>query len=239
MAASTLASRSAASRRARVRGCNASTTGSSIPISSFDELRQAPRFVDGAGAVRRREHVLAGAHAGLLQRPVVGGGARREHARDVDHDVTDDLDGARHRLAREVARRDLRRREQQRAQMVGDDAVDLLGHRAIEGAHPRLDVGDRNLRLGRREGAGEGRVRVAVDEHRVGRLVAQQLARARRACAPSARCSCRRRAAAPRRAAGRRAPGRRSPTARRRSAGRCARAAPRARRAVARTPPPP
>ena len=77
--------------------------------------------------------------------------------------------------------------------------------------------------------AGERRVRVAVDEHDVGALVARAAARARRACARSARCSCRRGSPARARAAARRAPRRRSSTARRRSAGRCGRAARRAR----------
>ena len=60
--------------------------------------------------------------------------------------------------------------------MVGDDAVELLGHRAVERAHARLDVRDRDARLGGGQRAGERRVRVAVDEHRVGPLVAQQRA---------------------------------------------------------------
>ena len=60
--------------------------------------------------------------------------------------------------------------------MIGDDAVELLGHRAIERAHARLDVRHRDAGLGGGERAGERRVRVAVDEHRVGPLVAQQLA---------------------------------------------------------------
>ena len=68
--------------------------------------------------------------------------------------------------------------------MVGDDAVELLGHRAVERAHAGLDVRDRDPRLRRGERARERRVRVAVDEHRVGPLVAQQRRRARRACAP-------------------------------------------------------
>ena len=66
------------------------------------------------------------------------------------------------------------------------DAVELLGHRAVEGAHAGLDVGDRDPRLRRGERAGERRVRVAVDEHRVGLL---RRAAARRA-PPSMRAVC-------------------------------------------------
>ena len=58
--------------------------------------------------------------------------------------------------------------------MVGQDAVELLGHRAVERAHAGLDVRDRHAGLRSGERAGEGRVRVAVDEHGVGRLAGDQ-----------------------------------------------------------------
>ena len=52
--------------------------------------------------------------------------------------------------------------------MIREHPVQLLGHRAVEGAHARLDVacGDAGLRCGER--AGERGVRVAVDEHQRG-----------------------------------------------------------------------
>ena len=55
---------------------------------------------------------------------------------------------------------------------VGRDPVDLdpvalLGHRQVAAAQPGLDVRDRQARTGPR--SREGRVRVAVDEHRIGR----------------------------------------------------------------------
>ena len=59
------------------------------------------------------------------------------------------------------------------------DAVALLGHREVEAAQPGLDVGDGDL-FARGMRAGEGRVRVAVDEHPVGPLRLDHLADRRR-----------------------------------------------------------
>ena len=71
-------------------------------------------------------------------------------------------------LGGEVARpRRSRRAEEKRREPVDDDAVELLGHRPVERAQARLDVGDRHAELRGRERAGERRVRVAVDEHPV------------------------------------------------------------------------
>ena len=55
--------------------------------------------------------------------------------------------------------------------MVGQDAVDLLGHRAVERAHPGLHVRQRKVPPGGGERPGQRRVGVAVDEHELGRRV--------------------------------------------------------------------
>ena len=52
--------------------------------------------------------------------------------------------------------------------MIGQHSVELLWHRAVERAHARLDVADRDAALGGGERTGERRVGVAVDEHHVG-----------------------------------------------------------------------
>lgn len=52
--------------------------------------------------------------------------------------------------------------------MVGDDAIDLLGHGAVEGPQPGLDMCDGNVQLGGHEGAGQRRVGIAVDQNAVG-----------------------------------------------------------------------
>ena len=59
-------------------------------------------------------------------------------------------------------------------EVVGEHAVELLRHRAVEGPHPCLDVRDRDPGLGGRERARERRVRVAVDEHERRPLVRHQ-----------------------------------------------------------------
>ncbi|KAF5047213.1 hypothetical protein DSECCO2_462840 [anaerobic digester metagenome] len=51
--------------------------------------------------------------------------------------------------------------------MVGQDAVHLLGHGAVKRPEAGLDVGHGDVEFRGREGAGEGRVRVPVDEDHV------------------------------------------------------------------------
>ena len=56
-------------------------------------------------------------------------------------------------------------------ELVGDDPVDLLRHRAVEAAQARLDVGDRDPELHRDERRRERRVDVAGDDHEVRALL--------------------------------------------------------------------
>ena len=51
--------------------------------------------------------------------------------------------------------------------MIDEHAVELLRHRPVKGAHPGFHVSDRNPRLCPGQRAGQGRVGVTVDEHRV------------------------------------------------------------------------
>ena len=64
-------------------------------------------------------------------------------------------------LAREVVDRALGVDEEDAAQVVGEHAVVLLGHRRVEAAQARLEVRDRDVELHRGERAGERRVDVA------------------------------------------------------------------------------
>ena len=93
--------------------------------------------------------------------------------------------------------------EQQVAGVVGQDAVELLRHRAVERAHAGLDVRDRDARLRRRQrrrrASSSCRRRRARDPAGARRAAA----RAPRASARSARCSCRRGCPARPRGAGR------------------------------------
>ena len=65
-------------------------------------------------------------------------------------------------------------REQQVRHRVGGDAVDLLGHLAVEAAQAGLDVGHRDAELDRGERGGERRVDVAHHQHQVGRVLLER-----------------------------------------------------------------
>ena len=56
---------------------------------------------------------------------------------------------------------------------IGEDAVDLLRHLAVETPQPGFDVGDGNLHLHGGERAGDGRRDVADDDHQVGLFLLQ------------------------------------------------------------------
>ena len=107
--------------------------------------------------------------------------------------VADEVDAVGHALGREVGDGGRRRREQPAREVVGHDAVDLLGHPPVEAAQAGLDVRDGDAELRRGERPGERRVRVAVDEHRVRPLGDEDRLERRRASAPSARPGRRRR----------------------------------------------
>jgi hypothetical protein len=100
---------------------------------------------------------------------------RQEGAHGVVHRVADVQRALREALAREVAHRRRRRAQQQIGGVIGEDAVVLLGHRAVPRAQPGLDVGEPQLALLGRERAAQRRVRVAVHDHPVGLRVAQHL----------------------------------------------------------------
>jgi len=57
---------------------------------------------------------------------------------------------------------------------IGEDAVDLLRHAAIEAAQARLDVGHCDVQLGGGQSPGQGGIGVAVDQHQIRFLCVQQ-----------------------------------------------------------------
>ncbi len=63
--------------------------------------------------------------------------------------------------------------------MVGQDPVHFLGHGPHVTAQAGLHVGDGDVELGRRQGAGQGGVRVAENDHRVGPLAQEHALHAR------------------------------------------------------------
>ena len=92
----------------------------------------------------------------------------REQPHAVGHDVADVVNARGNPLRGQLTHRNLRGREKPRGQMIGHNAVDFFGHPAIEAAQSRLDVGHANVQLRRGQRPGHGRVRIAVNNHRVG-----------------------------------------------------------------------
>ena len=54
--------------------------------------------------------------------------------------------------------------------MIGQDAVDFFRHRAVERPQTRLEMRHRHMQFGRREGAGQRRIRIARHQHDIGAL---------------------------------------------------------------------
>ena len=61
-----------------------------------------------------------------------------------------------------------RGREEQVRDLVGEQAVDLLGHGAVEGAQSGFDMRHGDQQLGANQGRGDGGVDVAVDKYQIG-----------------------------------------------------------------------
>jgi hypothetical protein len=92
----------------------------------------------------------------------------------VDHRVADQVDPlGRDALGVQVVDGLGAVHEEAVGEMVGDDAVQLLGHRAVEAAQAGLDVGEGDLHLRRGQRRGHGRVDVAGDDREVRALLLQ------------------------------------------------------------------
>ncbi len=70
-------------------------------------------------------------------------------------------------LALEISHRVLLGGKEQVRDLIDDDAVNFLGHRAVEAAQARFDVHDRNKLLRRDQRRRQRRVDVADDDNRV------------------------------------------------------------------------
>ncbi len=143
------------------------------PRQAVEDAAQAILVVHVLGAVHGRDRVASGLDAEAAEQLRALGALALEHQL-VDHGVAGDVDAiAGDAFAEQQAARTLGRREQPVGEMVGQDAIDLLGHGAIVAAQPGFDVTDRNPQLVRGQGAGEHRVGVAFDQHDVGPPLAQ------------------------------------------------------------------
>jgi hypothetical protein len=140
-----------------------------------EERGERGGVVDVRRAVQSRQHVGLG-QAGQLRR--LGDGQQAHQG--VDHHVADAADaGGVHAFLEEIGVPVGGGREEELAQAVGDDPVDLLGHRAVEGAQAGLDVRGRDEGFGGYERRRHRRVDVAVEHHEVGRFRGQQRLEAR------------------------------------------------------------
>ena len=217
----------------RCAGAAAARPGSGSAEQQVDQRAQARRVVDVAGAVRGDEHVLAGLDARRRAAAASSSRARGwKSMRDVDHHVADELDARRRRArARGCSTGGLAT-----STAAGRDRwsvrtrLSSSGIAPVERAHAGLDVGDRDVapapRPGRRRASSSCRRRRARRRARSSAISGPSAASMRAVCSvfvPPWMSSSR---------SGRghaelldedRA------TARRRSAGRCGRAARRAR----------
>ena len=156
--------RARARDRARVRGWTGKTIGSRRATRRARPPAAARRW--GSSTFDGRWSVSNG-----VARAVEAQRSRQRRARRtspsvrqqrVDHHVADQLDPVgRRALGEQVVDRVGGRGEEQIGERVGHEPVDLLGHRPVTAAQPRLDVGDRHAELGRTSGAGDRRVDVA------------------------------------------------------------------------------
>jgi hypothetical protein len=96
--------------------------------------------------------------------------AHRLHGpcRQVAHDIPDEVHTIGQSLGGEVPDRGLRGHEGPTSQVVGHDAVHLLGHAPVERAQARLDMGDGSPKSSGDQRGGQRGIRVAEDEHGVG-----------------------------------------------------------------------
>ena len=131
------------------------------------------RPVDEGGAVEGHQQVPAGLHSELGCSPR-GADPVLERGQGVDHRVADEVHPVLgDPLGPQVLDRLIAVEEEMLGEDIGDDPVDLLGHRPIEAPQPRLYVGNGDQRLRRCQRRGERRVDVAGDEDQIGFLLGE------------------------------------------------------------------
>ena len=178
-----------ASRRAAVRGCIGSSTGSGSALSSERMMRSRSSSSTFSG---RWNVESTNASRSRPKRVEQRRRARRHRAASVRAASTTVLPVTTTRApvmpsAASCAPAGLGRRAAEIREVVGDHAVVLFGHRAVVAAQPGFDVHERDAARVRGERAGERAVRVALHHDdvraRVGeRAVEQRRSRRRAGC---------------------------------------------------------
>ena len=144
-------------------------------LHTVDDPGQAVGVVGVLGPVDGGHREVAALQAEVGQHGVGVGELGADLHQDVDHDVTDEDRAGGQALGGQVVHRYLGGGQQQVGGVVGEHAVVLLGHGPVERAQPGLQVRDRQVQLHRGQGAGQGGVGVAVDQHPVGSVLEQDL----------------------------------------------------------------
>ena len=96
----------------------------------FDDRGESLRIVGIARAVKRHQVIPALLHALLIENtfPLVLQGQRE----NVEHDISDEMNAGSDPLSLQVLDCRWAGAEVQRRDVVGNDAIDLLGHRPVE-----------------------------------------------------------------------------------------------------------
>ncbi len=146
-------------------------------VAGEDDVAEVAERPHDRGESCRVVGVLGAVDGGqaVLVKPEVGedrGGPRHCGVleKGVDHHVAGEVDARGDALPPQVLHRRLCRAEEEIGDMIGEHPVHLLGHPAVEAPQSGLDVCHRHMEFRRRQGACQGGVRVAVDEHQVGLL---------------------------------------------------------------------
>ena len=126
--------------------------------------REYLRLIDVGRPMHRQDRVPSGLNVKTFEDwRACDTGAACEQC--VDHHIADEMDAVAGNVFRaQVCHTAQLGDEQPVADRIGEDAIDLFGHRAIEAAQASLDVRDRNAELDRGQGARQRRVHVADDE---------------------------------------------------------------------------
>ena len=171
---------------ARVDGPDQGHAGRDLVGQEVQDGAEDLRPVHVGGAVHGQQGVAArqgrAGRAGFEQ--VVGQDGRRVEAscrvavgfQGVDHDVANEADPLLgHALPAQVLAGQAVRGQEQVAQAVRDQAVDLLGHGHVSAAKSRLDMADLDAQLLGRNRAGQGGVDVPHHHDPVGLFLQQHL----------------------------------------------------------------
>ena len=129
-------------------------------------MGQTLGVVSVVGTVDRRHDVLL-ARLDTGYRARVGEDGIAHLQAHVGHDVSDKNCTGGQPLIGQMSHGYLGRGQAQVCGVVGENSVVLLGHATVEGTQPGFQMGHRQVHLHRREGAGNGRIGVAVNEHPV------------------------------------------------------------------------